>query len=486
MYFIDYVFPYSQIAVISVLYPIYWMPHQENILLLKQAIKVWEHEFQRSNNRIPSRLDIKLDPKIYKLYKTYKTLKSKQTGDKENVLDHKTEEPEDKKTGIDINILESQSDIEDLEEENEGTRSTDIQLKSSNAELGPTPQANGKVLSILDMRLTPPDSSPLKTKLHSKVPEIPATLVDQASQDTFKTPTKSRVSRIDLLDLTSSNTKKSNGNALFLKLEQIANMKGDDSISNQVKIRTPNNKGDNLLKSLETPQYLAKVNNKFNFDMDLDNKINDHSGSPLKVNETLVMSASNYTEPNTPTRAPSSINFQVSPSPLKPHRLFSFGNNKKLSEIFNDYKNIKEDSELQDESNNNEEETAFENGAETGKESSERDRKRKRKTQKRTTRRWKIKPTTNNVEEDTLKDINIHDEVKRLDDEAHKNLVQYMDDENLVSESNEEQSGDEYVHQDPNDKSMKGKFKPVRMNYQRLKINDPRTKKFKRRMQNRR
>ena len=89
------------------------MPHQESIAQLKQAIKDWEHEFQRSNNRIPSRQDIKTDPKIYGLYKTYKALKSGTNG-ADKIKNKKTLEPSH--VGIDINILESQSDIEDIEE----------------------------------------------------------------------------------------------------------------------------------------------------------------------------------------------------------------------------------------------------------------------------------------------------------------------------------------------------------------------------------
>ena len=64
-------------------------------------------------------------------------------------------------------------------------------------------------------------------------------------------------------------------------------------------------------------------------------------------------------------------------------------------------------------------------------------------------------------------------------------ILWYMEVNNM-HEEDETTSEEEYVHQDPNHKDMKGKVKPVRMNYQQLKTNDPRIKKFKKRMQNRR
>ena len=457
------------------------MPHQESITQLKQAIKVWEHEFQRSNNRIPSRLDIKVDPKIYELYKTYKVLKAKTNND--NIIKHKRA-LESANTGIDINMSDSQSDVEDVEEfNNEKSGFSNNQLKNQDTELGPTPQANGKVLSILDIRLTPPDSSPLKNKAGSRDTDIYNKQKDEALEDTFKTPTKTRVNRINLLELTPTNNRGSRNKSLMQKLEQASNTKNA-----HIEIHTPEKNKVPLLGNMETPQYLAKVNNKFNFDIDDDSKDNVvDEGLPINSSKKTASSiSSNIIDPITPTKLPAPLSFQVSPSPLKPHRLFSFGNNRKLSDIFNDYKNIKEDPDLIN-SMENEEEVADlkETDDIIEKETSTTGPKRKRITQKRTTRRWKIKPNTEEIKEDKLKNVNIHDEVKRLDDEARKNLVDYME-VNDIHEEEETNSEEEYVHQDPNHIDMKGKVKPVRMNYQRLKINDPRIKKFKKRMQNRR
>lgn len=457
------------------------MPHQESIAQLKQSIKEWEHAFQRSNNRIPSRLDIKIDPKIYELYKTYKTLKSRTNGvDK---VDNK-KALESSNAGIDINILESQSDIEDVEEFNmESTESDNRQLKNQDTELGPTPQANGKVLSILDIRLTPPDSSPLKSKIGSKNTDVYNNQIEQAPEDTFKTPTKTRVDKISLLELTPTNNRGSRNRSLTQKLEQASYVK-----NTRTEIHTPQKDIKSLLNNMETPQYLAKVNNKFDFDMDdlndNDNQIAENlsTSSPAKKISSIQ---SNILDPITPTKLPAPLNFQVSPSPLKPHRLFSFGNNRKLSEIFNDYKNIREDPELATSIENVENDNNSQDSDEViDKSLSSSAPKRKRITQKRTTRRWKIKPNAEESKEDILKNVNIHDEVKRLDNEALQSLVDYMKVDDMHEEDSTS-SDDEYVLQDPNHKDMKGKVKPVRLNYQRLKINDPRIKKFKKRMQNR-
>lgn len=457
------------------------MPHQESITQLKQAIKVWEHDFQRSNNRIPSRLDIKVDPKVYELYKTYKILKTK-TNNVRNIEDKKILESAN--PGIDINMSESQSDVEDIEEFNENSDSS--QLKNQDTELGPTPQANGKVLSILDIRLTPPDSSPLKNKIGSRGTEVYSKEKEEVPEDTFKTPTKTRVNRINLLELTPTNNRGARNKSLTQKLEQASYAKNA-----RIEVHTPEGNKVSLLQNMETPQYLAKVNNKFNFDMDDDSNDKDNvvaEGSPINSsNKTTISSIrSNMIEPITPTKLPAPLNFQVSPSPLKPHRLFSFGNNRKLSDIFNDYKNIKEDPDLINSIENEEEAADVEDSDDIiERDASTSGPKRRRITQKRTTRRWKIKPNTEETKEDKLKSANIHDEVKKLDDEARKNLVDYMEVKN-VPEEDETTSEEEYVQQDPNHKDMKGKVKPVRMNYQRLKINDPRIKKFKKRMQNRR
>ncbi|CUM51948.1 unnamed protein product [Debaryomyces tyrocola] len=454
------------------------MPHQESIIQLKQAIKVWEHEFQRSNKRIPSRLDIKVDPKVYELYKTYKVLKAK-TNNLRNIQDKRALESAN--IGIDINMSESQSDIEDVEEfNNENSDSSNNQLENQDTELGPTPQANGKVLSFLDIRLTPPDSSPLKNKA-SKGTDTYSRQEDEVPEDTFKTPTKTRVNRINLLELTPTNNRGPRNKSLMQKLEQASSAK-----NTRIEMHTPEGNKVSLLHNMETPQYLAKVNNKFNFDMDDDSNDKDYvvaEGLPINSISSI---RSNIIDPITPTKLPASLNFQVSPSPLKPHRLFSFGNNRKLSDIFNDYKNIKEDPDLINGIENEEEAAELDDNDDIiDRDTSTNVPKRKRITQKRTTRRWKIKPNMEETKEDKLKNANIHDEVKKIDDEARKNLVDYME-VNDMHEEDETTSEEEYVHQDPNHKDMKGKVKPVRTNYQRLKINDPRIKKFKKRMQNRR
>ncbi|ODV77897.1 uncharacterized protein CANTADRAFT_28519, partial [Suhomyces tanzawaensis NRRL Y-17324] len=344
-----------------------------SVTSLKHQIKTWEHQFQKQHNRLPSKQDVKLDPKIYKLYKTYRTVKT------QNQVPVKAKELE-----ININVNDVQSDQEP-EAEDETPEYQNVQ-----GELGPTPQANGKVLSIFDFRFTPPDSSPLKQKETSTGNEL------------FKTPTKLKpVSPF-------------NNNPL------------DTPVKSQA-------------SPIQTPR-LVKINSS------------PFNNSPTK----------------TPVRS-TTLDFLVSPSPLKSHRFLS----KKLSDVFNDFKSIQEEDNhyLEEEIEEEIEEEESTNDPAVP-------RKKKKFTQKRTTRRWKIKPRLAEVGEDELKGKNIHKEIEKINKEDHDQLVAFIDSDNAESDSSDD--NDEYVSKEP--KNTKGMIKPISMNYQRLKINDPRAKAFKRRM----
>lgn len=626
------------------------MPSKDTILQLKQRIKEWEYDFYKQNDRLPSKLDIKKD-KVYKLYKTYNHVK-KEKG-KEDVKDISRDVSRDVSRDI---SSETSSDEE-----------------FSFTQLGPTPQSKGKILSILDMQLTPPHSSPLKRKSRgvglTRVDEVSLNgsepesgdeslkfgrgsvsgemansslgsvsiaksglgslqLTDLQSEnrrvvslsasptktsglpliDTMRTPTKSRLSRIQsrsLHDDSQSLTTEvlqspqklvqtplylkrgesfkilesptggvfdtpvrssarpqsylskidSHNEALTYKMENgvldtqslvltPAYLKRGDSFKI---VESPIKSGSDVLETpvKSIPSYLSRIDsyNEANSPSKVDppscllevnshnevlaspskitsslsrfNSINDDpkdnnpiafskspskppskspskspyfarnkdSNSPFltRINEIndstdlsnrmrLTASMNTFT-PVTPTK-PQILNFLVSPSPLKLHRFM----NKKLSEVFNEFKLMKEEInehefeiEEVDKSDDNDglqdDETVV--------------KKKSAKTQKRTTRRYKIKPRESvNNGTDKLNNKNIHKEMKKIETETIKTLTNLGNDED--EEEGPSDSDEEYHHQDQT--MTKGMRKPTSNNFKRLKINDPRTKKFKQRM----
>lgn len=386
------------------------MPSEETVLQLRQRIKNWEYEFHKTHQRVPTKLDIKANGEIYKLYKTYRYIRESKSG---------LQKSEDKtRKGINIELDDAAEDSSDVEIENI-------------TELGPTPQTNGKVLSIFDLRMTPPHSSPLKRKLVNNLDE----------DDVFKTPTKTK-SIVNNLE---------NPPRLSISQQLL-------SIANKTPTKTPRQ------AVVETPSYLGRINNR-------------NSGVSLENSPPMFKIPPSPSKLKTPTKPPPPINFLVSPSPLKLHRFI----NKKLSQVFNDFKQIQQNQQnLQIDQEFDK--LIQEVGANDGLLADEHDERvssrRKQKTQKRSTRRWKIKPKESvNDGEDTLNNKNLHNEIKKIETEtvdALNNLGK-SDDENYVSSDSDE----EYQHQDQS--NTKGMVKPISNNYKRLKINDPRSKRFKNR-----
>ncbi|ABN65256.2 predicted protein [Scheffersomyces stipitis CBS 6054] len=332
---------------------------------LKTVIKKWEYSFREKNDRLPSKSDIKANADIHKLYSKYRALKS----------------------GGHSSHSKRNYENEDIESD----------LIPTVRELGPTPQANGKVLSIFDMRMTPPESSPLKSRQTSANPFTE-----------FKTPTKVRVKH----ELRNTPTRTD---------------RGKESIFNK-------------LKNLSTE--------------------NNHLETPKKKETQLV----------TPTRNPV-IDFSVSPSPLKSHRFFT----KKLTDVFHEIKAMENSDELEIEEN---EEEDIHEDIDNDNDGNQKPR-RKKFTMKRTTRRWKMKPTIQaNVDGDSIAKKNIHDEIKKLDDKQKTDLEAYM-------ASDDESEEEPIIVKKAKPQSGAKKIKPMSNNYQRLKINDPRSKAFKRRMSRR-
>ena len=333
----------------------------EAILKLKQQIKDWEHGFKVQHGRLPLKLDVNENLEIKALYSKYRSLKL----NKHTVSD------------------KAKSTNQDNETEKENA------LPTPSGELGPTPQANGRVLSIFDYKLTPPESSPLKNKSRN----APNTNHDLDSVVIDSTPVKAR-RRLSF----STPTKGS--------LEA-----------------TPITITKKLQQAAETPRYLKS--------------------------STIHSFAGN------------AIDFLVSPSPLKPNRM-----GRKLMDVYN--MSIKEVDDI-----NAEEFIDVQEEEESEIPLSMNEPILKRKTQKRQTRRSKMAPRPTN-ETNSLDKVDVQQRIDKLDDKERAALAAYM---NSESES-ESESEKDHTHGSP----VKKTRKPIAQNYKRLKINDPRSRRFKQRM----
>lgn len=352
---------------------------------LRKEIKAWEHSFQKQHGRVPLREDIKQNNVISSLYKQYRDLKK-----------GPAKAPKlPKETRIDVQIGDSDEEGSGSDRENATSVAVGIQL-------GPTPQANGKILSLFDTRMTPPESSPLKSK---ETLQVKQQLPDDKI---FKTPTKKRI--VDI-------------NAQLQAAAHQTTLSILKPSPNSLPVPSP---------VRQTPRYMSR---------------NMFSG-PVT--------------PSKPTQG-----FEVSPSPLKPQRLFNYGT-KRLADIFNEVQSIKENIVVPEDSPDNEEEELPE-----GEEPSEGPKPKKAKTQKRTTRRWKIKPRPEAENESGLEKKDIHEAIQNIDEKLQRNHDRYLNSEDDESDPEPERIAPQ---------TLGKKIKPVSMNYQRLKINDPRAKAFKRRM----
>lgn len=435
------------------------MSVQKELLEYKLRIKEWEKSFAKANGRVPSKADVKADQKIYKAYKIYNLLKLKQLkAALESSHSTKSVTQEAPKKDLDpLDFVPVPPELDDESRDDAKSRSL------HNTELGPTPQANGKVLSLFDI-LSPPESSPLK--LRKGLPMSSPI----KSKEEFKTPTKA-VKRIELSDLTPTR------NSLVKK--SLTSALQSVSTALQVSITQTSN------EIVETPFYLGKISNKFRF--------TNEAKLPL---ESSPIRGTNLTEPlpQTPSKGPIGIpQFLASPSPFKTERLSSFGMNKKLTDVFNEAISIQIDEQLKQEvelelmiemqQDEEEEEVVEDNNVPVFR------KKKKTLTQKRTTRRWKMKPRSEIETMDLFEGKNVHEEIKKIEARQKEELLEYM--EGPVAGGEELESDEDEVFQPSAPSKLaapankRKKLTPISNNFQRLKINDPRSKRFKQRMKRR-
>lgn len=420
-----------------------------SLLECKLQIKEWEKKFSAAHGRVPSRADVKADEAIWKAYKMYNSMKKSQPNGKrvsgKAPSDSKPKESssgtlQEKPEKAEHNFEELKSSIDSLQINIVISDDEERLDPVQNAELGPTPQANGKVLSMFELMISPPESSPLRRN------ESP---LKRKAQEPFKTPTKA-VTRINLADLTPSR------GSLADKLRMA---------SSPARAVTPKSSAND---AMETPAYLGKINNKFSL-----SESGRHSleSSPSKVFET-------------PRRSRIEENFQVSPSPLKSQRYLSFGASKKVSDIFQVLQSLNQDEEFQSQKLQIEQELAELSQKEVPEQEpqlnpQELKRRKKATTQKRTTRRWKIKPRSEGALDDVFDGKDVHEEIYKMENAERTNLLLYME------SALEDESTEEDEEPLPRKAAPSTKINPVSNNYQRLKINDPRAKKFKQRMKRR-
>ncbi|CAX39865.1 DNA replication and checkpoint protein, putative [Candida dubliniensis CD36] len=345
-----------------------------DIIEIKSKIKEWEYAFRKQHNKLPSKSDIKDDVEIHKLYSLYKSIKSGQS-----------QKPSKQETT----------------EEPASTQSSPVKKNeySPRGELGPTPQANGRVLSIFDLKMTPPESSPLKHK-SDKTSPLSFTMPPPQSpvKNIIETPTKSK----------------------------------NKSFTTPIK-------GRKIV--FETPSYL--------------NKHRQNPQTPDSHKNNAV------------------INFSVSPSPFKTQR----GIGKRLTEVYNTSLKEAEDLKsfnLEEEFQNEEKEES--EAIETMNNNDEKIAPRNKRTQKRSTRRVKMAPRPVDSRP-SLDNVNLQDHMTKLEEGERKQLAAYMDSDE-EDDSKDRENDIASVFESPTKKTRM----PVSNNFKRLKINDPRSRRFKQRM----
>lgn len=400
-----------------------------DLITLKTRIKSWEHAFTKQHSRAPSRLDVKQNAEILALYKSYKALKSKAS------------KP----------AIANPSQIDNIKNLLDEPIEDDQFLISTNTELGPTPQAEGKILSIFDIKMTPPESSPLKHKL---APNTEFKTVE------FKTPTKPK----KIPTTPSKATPKSNF------MQKILAAKSSPVAS----------------ASQETPMYLKRNIDKFEIRSPAFSS--PSTGSPTKISTPTKFSGSRVA-PSSPTRSSTPVrstqrssapvsqlplfntpqtptskqqpNFQVSPSPFK-----SFSETRKrLLDIYEDHKSITIDEDIEITDEEEVEQEQVENKV----------YRKRSKTQKRSTRRFKIRPNIFSADDD-FRNKDLHKMMEQINENEEKTLDNMQDKEEEEEEEEEEEKEKEVT--DHNTKPTGRKRNPISNNFKRMKIHYKKNKRW--------
>lgn len=280
------------------------MKSPNNLIETKKLLKDWEHDFKKKNCRLPTKDDIKLYDTIIKLYKKYNTFKKNKSESKNLSEKKKVDENQ-----FQINHINNPHINQEKHSNNDVFKKSVEYVKKNNfkTEFGPTPQSNGKILSIFELNMKSPYDSPLKKK-NSYIND----LCDQNLNES---------------------TKKNNINPFF-----------HDNLNKKKELSTIN-PFINVKKIEVTVENERLLSNNFNSQSDKclsesnlnkqinifksDNNLN--SDKPKMANNVYDSIDKNFT---TPIKNPIKLDFLDSPSPLKTHRFFI----KKPSTIYNEVK----------------------------------------------------------------------------------------------------------------------------------------------------
>ncbi|CDR43282.1 CYFA0S11e03136g1_1 [Cyberlindnera fabianii] len=391
---------------------------------LKVEIKRWEHEFREKEGRNPQKEDIKKDASIAAKYKMYNTIKMKVM--KALKADTSIREPLTPTKNANHLYSTPQKSRKPTTHLNTPQQTSPPSAPSPVVKmLGPTPQLNGRVLSIFEAITA---NTPIKTTPTKTMPQI---TIEEPYYDEFQTPTKKR---LDFSSFMRHDVEGSSAVNSSSPVEEPAQLPSSpavpftDAILSKPIFKTPQkNTAPNMI---ETPAYLKSSN------------------------KSHVVTAS--------------------PSPLASQRI-----KKGLTTLIAELQDIQEDLKYGDydefdyleapsSSDSEHEETNEDDQVELIEDKGQAKWKRKkRKGPKRQHRLVHIKPLPSG-EEDTA--IDIEGDVK----EQIKNIVQKDEIEVLESDESEEWSddGNDYVRQKVDYSLMKGKRKPagVSRNFKAYKL----------------
>jgi DNA replication regulator SLD2 len=187
---------------------------QENLETLKLDIKTWEKEFSKEHGHAPSKEDLKSLPWIHAKYKMYQKLKDElkrieKLKEREKRKEEERKEREIAKKALQEESLQSVKTEADSESNSEPTfvapyagnpasRLVTPRTSRTIDVLGPTPQMNGRVLGLFEIRtpMTPNGKQDVRSPLKSGSQGTPSKTLVLTREIVNSSPTKSRATAI--------------------------------------------------------------------------------------------------------------------------------------------------------------------------------------------------------------------------------------------------------------------------------------------------
>lgn len=421
----------------------------EKVFRLKQEIKEWEHNFTKNHGVKPTHEDIKLDLDIQLKYKKYNKYKKelKYLQEKENLQTPR------KNKEFHYATPRKSDELATPQRHDLTPHESPSPMKTK--EIGPTPQLEGRVLSIFDI----PVNSPLSQ------PPPPNPIV-------FKTPSKKKITSLFDTPTTTTNRKVQ---------ETPSYLQGQVSpvmLSSQEAVFAIGAGG--LEKSSQLLRTPDKTTIEFNIEP-------SPMMSPVR---RTVKRKSLFEKMNELTQFKSDVEkYEKDEEDLNKIILEENRQILSLNQEDDEWDLMNETSSVQVEMTQNEKQ-------DEEKDNHERLRK-KIKTQKRSTRRRKMKPLEFNGNDELLL-VNIHEKLKMLDEEQQETfqreneisdeenggndliLNNLEDDSEISSSSSSSESEEERDNEPVKTDNRPEKFKLLNTNFVRMKIHYKNRGKFRR------